>query len=105
MMPATIFLRVAYRPIIRDSQSARAVVGPGAFSVARSSVAYTWIRQLVNASLDLGSITMPNAASSVPNTRRRSFVQVATILIAILDREWTGPSQTQYPCHFFPSFL
>jgi hypothetical protein len=103
MMPATIFLRVAYRPITRDLQSAQAVAGPGAFSVARSSVAYMWIRQLANGSQVQESITMLNAASSVQNIRRGIFVQVATILIVILDREWTGPSQTESPCHFFPS--
>jgi len=86
-MPATIFLRVAYRPIIRDLQLARAVVGPGAFSVARSSVAYMWIRQLANVSQVQESITMPNAVNSVLDTRRGSFVQAATILIVILDRE------------------
>jgi hypothetical protein len=87
MMPATIFLRVAYRRIIRDLWLARAVVGPGAFSVARSSAAYMWIRQLVNVFLVQERITMPSAVRVVQDTRRRSSVQAATILIVILGRE------------------
>ena len=87
MMPATIFLRVAYRRITRDLWLARAVADPGAFSVARSSVGYMWIRQLVIVFLVQENITMPSVVNLVLDTNRRSSVQAAIILIVILGRE------------------
>jgi len=87
MMPATIFLRVVYRPIIGNLWLARAVADPGAFSVARSSVGYMWIRQLVIVFLVQESITIPSVVNLVQDTNRRSSVQAAIILIVILGRE------------------